>query len=377
MKYIKRCAVPLLFLLLGVHVLERSITSPAYNWDMIGYIAAAKSFELNNIDSLHTFTYKQVQSVVTPEKYKSLTHDESNNYRYIISTDVSAFVEQLPFYKIRPFYTGLIYIFYKLGINIVFSTHFISGLAVAIAIIFLYLLSTSVLKKQFIFTIPFFAIVFSVADLGSYSTPDGLSFLATIIVSYLFSKERFTTVLFLLPLILSIRTDLIIFTIPLLIVMFYLQKSIRWKIAMSIIFSLLFYICLITYWDHPGWTSIYYFSLIKQTTHPISEPQSVTLFQYLRILYYSIKSLLNYNIFMLYMLISVSSIFLFINQLRNKSSIGVHRTNLYILSSICIIYVVVHFLILPLPWARFFTAPYLIGTIMLLAILPDYLVKDN
>ena len=127
---------------------------------MIGYIAAAKSFEERDIESLHSFTYSQLRLSVQSETYDNLVEGD---FRHTISTDSSAFKELLPFYQIRPG-TGLVYLLYKTGVNIGFATHIVSGVAVVVSIAILYLMSISFLAKPWIYSLPPLAIIFGILD---------------------------------------------------------------------------------------------------------------------------------------------------------------------------------------------------------------------
>jgi hypothetical protein len=71
----------------------------------------------------------------------------------------------MPFYQIRPLYTGSIYLLYKLGIDIGFATHIVSGIAVAMALVLLYIMSFSILGHPFSYAVPFFTLIFGVPDL--------------------------------------------------------------------------------------------------------------------------------------------------------------------------------------------------------------------
>ncbi len=76
---------------------------------MIGYIAAAKSFETNNTELIHSFSYQQIKKHIPEKNFTNLTtKTEKSKLR---SQDPKALAELLPFYQIRPVYTGMIYIF--------------------------------------------------------------------------------------------------------------------------------------------------------------------------------------------------------------------------------------------------------------------------
>ena len=115
MELVKRAAAPVLYLLIAVLALWQSASKPMHNWDMIGYVAAAKSFEESDASALHDFTYRQLRESVTHKKYTSLASGKGDLYRETISEDPAAFAEQLPFYRIRPVYTGLIYLSTRRG----------------------------------------------------------------------------------------------------------------------------------------------------------------------------------------------------------------------------------------------------------------------
>lgn len=189
---------------------------------MIGYISAAKSFEETNIDSLHSFTYREVRNLIPENVYESLT---MGKYSLAISKDVSAFKEQLPFYQIRPVYNFTVYIFYKAGINIASATHIVSGIFMLFSVFMLYIFSRTFLNPVLIYAVPLFVLIFGGLDIAILSTPDAMSSFAVITTCYFFLKKRYSYVLMLIPLLVGIRTDLILFVIPLLIAMYFLKTE--------------------------------------------------------------------------------------------------------------------------------------------------------
>ena len=274
---------------LAASSLALSVYKPYHNWDMIAYIAAAKSFEEGDLESLHSFTYDQLRHSVTDAEYEEMT--TGSDYKHAINTDSSALNEQLPFYKIRPVYTGFIYLLYKTGVNIGFATHIISGVAIVVAVAILYLISISFLARPLIFAVPLLAIIFGILDLARLSTPDGLGFLACILSVYFYLKKYNTLLLIVLPIMIGIRTDLILFTAPLLFFVFVFEKSYRFEVVLSIFISVAIYIGIITYFKNPGWSTTFYFSLVKLLTHPISIPPTLTAQNYFYALFYGNSNL--------------------------------------------------------------------------------------
>lgn len=362
----------LLYLFISMAVIGLSIYRPFHNWDMIGYIAAAKSFEEKEISQLHSFTYNQVRTSVSDREFESLT---TGNYRYAVFTDPSAFKEQLPFYQIRPVYNFIIYLLYKIGVPIVFATHFISGISSALALMILYLLARTSLAEQFVWSMPLLSIVFGILDLARYSTPDSLAFLAYIFSIYLYLKKHIISLLILLPIIVGIRTDLLLFTMLLNFVLFISFKNHRKWVVVSILASVVIYLAIVIYWQYPGWATLFYFTLVQILTHPISTPPTLSVSDYLNVLFNGIARTAGDKIFVLYVILGGNFLYLLTKEIyasrplslvvfissRSKSIVGI----------ISMIYVCTHFLLFPVTWSRFFSAPYLVGTFSLLSIITD------
>lgn len=368
MRSFKRLIVPLLFFSLAAYALHSSIIHPHHGWDMIAYVAAAKSFEEHDVDSLHSFTYNQVRSSTSTEHYKELV---SGQFRNTISNDPTALTELLPFYHIRPLFVGLIYLLYKSGVNIVFATHLISGVSVFIAVIFLYLLSVSLLPKSLTYVIPLLAFIYGVVGLAQTSFPDGLAFLAIVLSAYLYLKKRTLLLLIFLPIILGIRTDLILFTIPLMSFILFLEKDYRQKAMLSIFLSIAVFISIGIYANNPGWTTVFHHSFVKLSTHPISNQPALTIGQYFSALSRGTGNLVNNNPFILYLVIAVYSLHLFKVGTKTKSLITALNSRSTVLSLVCIFYVATHILIFPAAYLRFFSAPYLIGSLALLVMITE------
>ncbi|MCP5451667.1 MAG: hypothetical protein H6972_14200 [Gammaproteobacteria bacterium] len=369
MNLISRLVLLALFLIVGIYALAASAWRPLHNWDMIMYIAAAKSYEESDIKSLHGFTYNALQNSVSDAEYKGMV---SGKYRQAIHLKQSAFEEQLPFYQIRPLYTGSIYLLYKAGIDIGFATHIVSGVAVFVALILLYLLSASILGHPFAYAVPFFTLIFGVVDIARYSTPDGMAFLALILSAYFLFKDRVVLLLVFLPIMIGIRTDLILYVIPLLLVVALSKSGSRKMAAISVFVSVLIYFAIGTFSNNPGWSTIFYFTLVQILSHPLSTPPTLTIHQYLHALLNGLSDIPGNSNFVLYCLIS----FLYLGELFSRAKttslfqvLKSPAASLYIVS---LFFVFSHFILFPVVWNRFFIGPYLIGVFSILVMMTDY-----
>jgi hypothetical protein len=374
---IRNLFAALLFVSLAALILISSLRKPYNNWDMIGYIASAKSFETNDIDLLHQFTYDQLRNSVPAAAYEELV---KGKFRNAISTDVTAFSEQLPFYQIRPLYNFTVYMLYKAGVNIVSATHIVSGSFMVLVIVLLYFMSRSFLRESLVYAVPLLALIFGALDLGILSTPDAMAAFGIILISYSFLKERYNLVIILLPVITGIRTDLILFSIPILLFMFLLKISDRWKVMISMIAALLIYKGIETYFGYPGWSTIFYFSLVEQLTHPISSPPTLTLKQYGYAMNTAILVMQRDKAFILYLLITAYSFYLMVTSnpgRQSTNSSGIKNCTWCVLQFACSIFVLIHFLAFPVTWERFFFAPYMVSAVILLIQISGMLKGDT
>ncbi len=374
MKSIKHPVVAFLFFLVAAYALYMSSSKPIHNWDMIMYIAAAKSLEESDVRALHTFTYEQLKSSVSAAEYETLV---KGDYRHAISTDASAFSEQLSFYQIRPLYNGVNYLLYKAGINLAFATHIVSAIAVMVAMVFLYFMSSGFLAKPFIYAIPLLAFIFGITELAQFSTPDALAFLAVIVSAYLYLKQRILLLLVFIPIMVCVRTDLILFTVPLLLFIILLDNNIRGKAVLSMVTSIILYVALGAYWDNPGWSTIVYFTLVEYLPHPISMPPTLTIYDYFRAFYIGLTSLLSNKLFLFYAVISLYSLYIMMKRMKATSLLGMLNSPFIVLSLVCMLFFASHFLAFPVAFDRFFSGIYLIGAFSLLCMIDDKNTQKN
>ena len=376
---VERLAAPLLFLIVAAYALSLSIVQPFHNWDVIGYIAAAKSFEQHDPESVHSFTYAELRSVLPAVQYEDLARESAPGpghggpYRHAISTDSSAFGEQLPFYQIRPIYTGLVYLFYKVGMDIELATHLISGIAVAVGLMLLYLMATSFLVKPLIFLLPPLAIAFGVLELPKFSTPDGLAFCAVMAAVYVYLKARTNLLLIALTLMLGIRTDLILFTMPLLLALFALDRKNRRKIAFAALASVAIYLGILAYCKNPGWSTFFYCTMVQRCTHPISNPPTLAVHEYVDALVGGTADLFSDKIFIFYLLVLAASLYLIKARAKATSFAQAIATRPAILAAVCLAFVGGRFLVLPAEWDRSFSAPYVVSAFAFLHLVSERL----
>lgn len=356
----------LAFALCALLALYLGVMQPLHNWDMIAYVAAAKSFEERDPVALHTFTYSQVRQHVSERKFEELT--QIDYYRKTVSTDPTALYEQLPFYRIRPVYNALVYAFHKFGVDIAFATHLISALSVAAALIVLSLLAAALLPTPLAATVPVLAMIYGVPELSRLSTPDGLAFLLTTIVAHAFIYARYAIVFVTLILLVATRTDFILFALPVLFAIAARERRHRVGATVTAAICLAAYLLIQAYWANPGWAKIFYFAFVQILTHPLSTTTHLTPAQYFHALLTGLQSLLGNKAFLLYC-IFVGHL-LVIWRRHGASLLGRPglEARMCVLAAVCTTFVALHFLAFPAMWDRFFAGAWLIGSFVTLVL---------
>jgi len=377
MPQLKERAPLILFLILGILAVVISVTRPMHNWDMVVYAAAAKSFEEDDINRIHSFVYSRLRQSVPDDEYRALAAPEGSDpdsvYRNIIRSDPEAMAEQLPLFQIRPLYTGIIYIMYKLGVNIYLATHLISGLAVLAGITLLYFISRSTLPTYMTYLVPFGAAAAGVLSLAKYSTPDGLAFFAVLISVYLMIRRKIAFLLVILPLITAVRTDLIIYILPLCMILLAGGWQSKAGICASGLVSIAAYILINTWYSNPGWSTTFHSEFMEVSAYPLSSDTTVSFSDYLRILSREAGNLLLHKKFLLYLPVSAASLICIFRRTGRNALVGL----LPAAALASILYVAIHFLVFPDAHERFFAAQYIIGGIAFLYAADIYFISDR
>jgi hypothetical protein len=363
------------YLLCGLYVLVMSIQKPELNWDAIAYVAAAKAMETNRPEQIHDFAYRRYQEAVKSKTRDSSAEpltDDDKSYRRVMQDNTDAFMENVRFYQIRPAYTGAVLGLYKVGVQPVLATYLISAVSAFWGIGVTFLIARSRMTLPFLLALPPLALSFKLRAIASASSPDALAFLGMMICAYLFVKER-KELLAVLPLLLSIRTDLAIFVVLLLgyLFMFGPYKK-RW-VAVSFAATVLIHEFLQWHYNYPGWTSVFYVTLVKHVIHSLSPPPTLTIWQYVAVLLRGVARAANDSAFTLYAVVAILSAWLLFSQ---KPIGSLMHSKMHVLLVLSAAYVGVHFVLFPVVWERFFLGAYMLSGIAFFSLLSERLAAD-
>ena len=384
LQLLHRAVATLVYAATAIYTLTLSVNQPFHNWDVVAYIAAAEAFEQPDPVALHAFTYAELRNVLPADKYEELAreHPQDNSrgtvYRHAVRSDPAAFVDQLPFYQIKPAYNGLVFALYKSGIDIELATHLISGVAIAMALMIVCWLAIARLAPPLVYLPPLLAWQFGVLELARFSTPDALAFLVVVAAVALLLRQRVAAALIVLPLALAIRPDLILLTMPLSGIVLLAPRAPRIGIFVSGLASTAIYLAITTHWKTPPWTTYFYCycSPGLRCLHPLAETHAFSPPDYIAALARGARALVVEPNFLLFLTTLAAAAWL-LWRLGGLRSRAVLFSPPAALIAACVVYTACHFLVLPDEWTRFFSTAYLLAALAVLVLLSDWLASPR
>jgi hypothetical protein len=283
------CLIYLAFLLCLIPVAFFTYKHPAYNFDMLGYMAhVIRLDQAADIDEVHRITYSHARQTIPAEEYIKLTSIPS--FREKFATDPSQFKKLLPIYVVKPLYIWMSWLFYKAGFSLPAAT--VMPSIISYLIIGLFLLYW--LKKHLKPGIAFLGgllIMFSVFTVGvaGLSTPDCLSALFLFLSAYFILEKRNLALMFFFFLLsIFTRVDNII---TCFFIISFLTFSEKWKRINKTRYFLMLailaiaYVCIIFPVTQFGWSIFYYSQYAKHIDFSKDFEQSVSLSSYLTLVH--------------------------------------------------------------------------------------------
>lgn len=267
-----------------------------YNWDFIGYMGVVNSYIENDSKNIHQKTFFILDKSIDTKKYEL----KSEGYRKVMSIDYKAFEENLSFYKIRPLYTGLIYVLYKLGFNLLYSIKLLTILPIIFILGMLYFsLKRETNNRQVAFLFSIFFVFSPLIIKIATTTPDALSsmFLFMLSLTYYEQRNKFLQIIIMFLLV-ATRTDNFLWIV--LLLLFDVFNAFSFK---KLKFNLLIIICIFIFYQsinlyagNSGLWVVYYNTLVNRLNFPLSQTPKFNLQDY----YYGQIFALKYTIFTLF-----------------------------------------------------------------------------
>jgi len=334
---------------------------PAYNFDMLGYMALIIRTGTHDLNQVHATTYEKVRQVIPADEYRKLT--ETPPFRKKIAEDALQFEKILPIYSVKPLYIGMCWLFYRWGFSLVASTvipSIISYLAIGVFLFYW-------LKKYLQPLIAFLAgllimcSMFVVAIAG-HSTPDCLSALFLFVSFYFIVERRNATFMFLFFLLSTFtRVDNVI---TCFFIISFLTFSRKWKMIdrrqyffMTAILGIA-YVCAIFPVTQFGWSIFYYSQYARHIDFSRDFDQAITFSSYIALVYSKLVTAMVSTQFTFFMFLCL---LVFGNPFSSWKSLTCDQSFLLLLLGIMFF----RFLLLPDLSDRFYFGFYLVFLILL------------
>ena len=278
----------LAFLLCLLPIAIFTYKHPAYNFDMLGYMALIIRMDTHDLNEVHATTYEKARQDIPGVEYRKLT--EALPFRKKMASDPLQFEKILPIYSVKPLYIGLCWVSYRLGFSLVASTVIPSIISYLIIGLFLLFWLRRYLRPLTAFLSGFLIMcsMFVVAIAG-HSTPDCLSTLFLFVSIYFILEKRNIPLMFLFFLLsIFTRADNVI---TCFFIISFLAFNKKWKIINLRQYFLMTAILGITYVfailpvTQFGWSIFYYSQYAKHIDFSRDFNQAVTFSSYMELVY--------------------------------------------------------------------------------------------
>lgn len=249
---------------------------PYYNWDIVGYVAAAYYKDGAREAILSQNVYDDIAKEVSSEKFSELIRDQDGgSYRGTVFKDPKSLVQQIPFYSIRVIYVELLRKLKALGVEYSRGTYFISAIFSAFSVLLVGILSKKLGVSMM--WLPVVVVLSGYLSLARFSTPDALACfysLFCLLVSSINRRWGCFVAIF-LPLF---RTDFVLLSLLINAVNYF--RGHRVHALSSAVLSILIYVLINKLEENYGYWVIFNFTLAGPNPYPrdVDAPMQYSLY---------------------------------------------------------------------------------------------------
>ena len=353
--------IVLMMLTFIISLATLTIAKPVYEWDLLAYMANAMNLnQALSFSDLHENVYRAAIAGIPPEDYARLIESSS---RLTLSQDVEAFSQTIVFfYDSRIIYIWIMSGLLAMGIEPVLAFYSFSTLCVVLSYLLLAKLIPVPVPMGVHIVLPFIILAFGLMYVARLATPDALASLFTIALYFLLLRNKIYWLLLLFPLVVFIRTDLILL-LGIFYIYFLLSNRVpRLFIVLSGVVTAGAYLLINNFIvEGDPWSSLIGYNFGEKPTHPIDFIFPVTPTDYFKYLWEGIFSFSYTPMVFVFIVFSVTgSILLTAQYVRSSGEIRMTQLqkDLLFLFISGVAYFVLHFLLFPVSWLRFFAAQY-------------------
>ena len=337
---------------------------PYYNWDTLPYMGVVLSYENDNPEFIHDSVYAIAQDQMPSATYKQVI-DTSMDYKKRMFENRYDFYNTLPFYVVKPLYTGMIYLFYKAGVPLLRATVLPSIIAYVLIGLLLFLWLQTYVQLLFAFLASLLTMLSApMLELVKTSSPDCLAAFLLLTAFYFIIKRKSLFIMFLF-LLLSVfaRLDNII---PCFFILSLLAFTDKWKekLALKKYVAMIFiviigYILVTSSALKYGWGLLYYPSFAKHLNLSYQASTTFSFKDYFGLFYTHIISAFFFTHFIVFVLLALI-VFIDTSSFKFKSLRFEQSLLIVIFLSIA-----TRFILQPIIADRFYVVYYLLIIILL------------
>lgn len=252
----------IVFLLLFALVVMQNLL---WTWDVVAYVGAALSWQDGDAVTVHARTYELLRQELAAPVYESLV---AGPYASAMATSPAEFQSQLDMYRIKPLYTGILSMLGVAGFSLVDAGVFLSVVPAVLLCGLIYIWLREYVPAHFALALTILLSLCSrLFDVARVVLPDSLSALILVLAVYLLverqSALRWSLVLLMLSIL--VRTNNILFVVPLLTFTLYQDYSnTGWQSpaakqkGAALVVSVLLYFLVSSWFGHDWWRLFYH-----------------------------------------------------------------------------------------------------------------------
>lgn len=194
MSALGKWSVHIIFALIATGIIAINY-KPAYNWDILPYMALALSHSVNNSDSVHSEVYRLVREGQVSGQIPSGTFGNLTGripYRINSYENADVFNAQLFYYRTKPLYNWFVWILYSSGFPLIHATIIPSLVATwgILLVVFIWMSAYTHRVLAFVLTI-LVSFLPALSELQNTSSPDALSaFVVLLSLHLLFTNKE-------------------------------------------------------------------------------------------------------------------------------------------------------------------------------------------
>lgn len=336
---------------------------PKENYDMVFYAASAFSWQQQDTVKLQQQTFAALKQHMSEEGYREVTQASkpyNAHYRSTVFSDVEAFRQQLPYYQPRVIYSGVLFALNQLGLNIVTAMKLVSVGSMVLGLWILFsLFREQRISAPLFYLAPWLICSLGYFDLARFNGPDVLAFLLiAVCIRYLLSAPN--KVMWFLPLLVLVRTDLIIFVA---IVSVYLYRSGQKPLLIGLVLLAAMGLLklLQQVFGSYSWGITVLFTFVDLNPYPLTLKPEFTFLGYGALLIQEIKeTVITDDRFLAFLILAIYPVWLGTRALFKPYSQLVQMEKIAALATLGVVYVIAHIVLFPASWERFFMAQYVL-----------------